>query len=134
MKGILAETSNPEFKYLVGEKGEIELVGGMILFLSAEHFIRTSRVEKISYKNCNGTICDMVVTTRNSVYIFSVEEMEEFIQLDDEKRDIEIILEEYAKISLLAEKMIEAEEESMDTEISRKLLDKSNEVVKNIRV
>ena len=74
----------------------------------------------------------MVVTMRNSVYIFSVEEMEEFIQLDDEKRDIEIILEEYAKISLLAEKMIEAEEESMDTEISRKLLDKSNEVVKNI--
>jgi hypothetical protein len=40
-----------------------------------QRFVKTSTVEKISYKNTNeenGT-CEMVVTTLNSIYIFLVD-------------------------------------------------------------
>jgi len=138
MKAVLAETSNPKFRYLVKKEGEIETVGGMILFLSGQHFIRTSRVENISLKNSDSIQCDMVVTTRNSVYIFIVneEEAEAFMEIDETKRDFEIMLKEYLEVFMLAENMVDAAEKNGNENgsSSRAMLEESMEAVKEIAI
>ncbi|MCI0501420.1 MAG: hypothetical protein L0Y61_06705 [Epsilonproteobacteria bacterium] len=76
MKAQFRETSNAQFRYHNGKFGTIKFEYGMIFFImDDQRFVKTSTVEKISYKNINeenGT-CEMVVTTLNSIYIFLID-------------------------------------------------------------
>ena len=76
MKAKFLETSNAQFRHHNGKFGTIKFEYGMIFFImDDQRFVKTSTVEKISYKNTNeenGT-CEMVVTTLNTIYIFLVD-------------------------------------------------------------
>jgi hypothetical protein len=76
MKAQFLETSNAQFRHHDGKFGIIKFEYGMIFFImDNDEFVKTSTVEKITYKNTNeeNGACEMVVTTLHSIYIFLVD-------------------------------------------------------------